>query len=62
MRDEFEKFQQDQEYRINPRNIPLLILICYILYSIKEYDCIVPLIFDIKDIDMYYILNTIVLD
>eukprot|EP00826_Nyctotherus_ovalis_P059236 TRINITY_DN8219_c0_g1_i12.p1 TRINITY_DN8219_c0_g1~~TRINITY_DN8219_c0_g1_i12.p1 ORF type:complete len:230 (-),score=66.97 TRINITY_DN8219_c0_g1_i12:93-782(-) len=53
MRDEFEKLQQDSNYRADKRNLPLLILICYILYSIREYDCIIPLINDIKDIDLY---------
>jgi len=37
MRDEFEQLQQDPDYRTNSRNLPLLVLICYILYSIKEY-------------------------
>lgn len=53
MRDEFEKLQQDSDYRTDKRNLPLLTLICYILYSIREYDCIIPLINDIKDIDLY---------
>lgn len=58
MRDEFEQLQQDPEYRANSRNLPLLVLICYILYSIKEYDCIIPLIYDLKDIDMYFLAHS----
>jgi len=53
MKDEFEKLQHDAGYRTDKKNLPLLILICYILYSIREYDCIIPLINDIKDIDLY---------
>lgn len=52
MHDEFEKLSQDPKYRTNPRNLPELTLITYILYSIKEFDCIIPLIFDIKDVDI----------
>ncbi len=30
------------------------------MYSIKEYDCIIPLIFDIKDIDMYFLYPDVI--